>query len=83
MLPALFPSTGTVRTDLTTRLHEGRNMGDAEFKELVREMRDQQKHYFKHRDNLDRCRELERRVDEALKGPTPRTLFDAPEESPP
>ena len=55
---------------------------DTAFRELVRLMRAKQKQYFRTHDRalLNHCRDMERRVDEALKGPKPPGLFDEPRE---
>ena len=49
-------------------------MTDTEFRELVREMRRLQREYFKTRSNdtLLECKEIEGRVDKALKPPEPQ-----------
>ncbi len=53
-------------------------MTDTEFRNLVKLMRAKQKDYFRTRDQalLSHCRDLERRVDEALLPPKPAGLFD-------
>ena len=38
-----------------------------QFIKLTKQMRDAQKHYFKHRDNLNEARALEIKVDEFIK----------------
>lgn len=53
-------------------------MTDHDFRALVKLLRQKQKEYFRTRDQaiLNQCRDLERRVDEALLPPKPAGLFD-------
>lgn len=53
-------------------------MTDTDFRNLVKMMRAKQREYFRTRDQalLSHCRDLERRVDEALLPPKPVGLFD-------
>lgn len=52
-------------------------MSYADFRHLVREMMDAQRRYFKHKDNLEECKALERRVRDELDGrPAQPGLFD-------
>lgn len=50
-------------------------MGDDDFRDLVRRMRQKQAEYFATRDRtvLSESKDLERRVDAALKGDRPKT----------
>lgn len=48
---------------------------------LVEETRDAQKRYFAKRDNLDVCKHLERRLDEATESILRPGLFDQPPEN--
>jgi hypothetical protein len=50
-------------------------MNNEEFRDLVQRTREAQRRYFKHRDNLDEAKAMERAVDDALKDGG-RTLFD-------
>ena len=54
-------------------------MTETEFRNLVRMMRDYQKKYFRSRDQsvLNQCRDLERRVDEALLPPKTPSMFNS------
>lgn len=57
---------------------KGDVMDAIEFAKLVQQMRDAQKRYFAHRDNLDDCKKLERIVDQCAKQivePKQPTLF--------
>jgi hypothetical protein len=51
-------------------------MSDQQFRDLVRKMRAAQAHYFRHRDNLPACKQLEREVDDELSGKREPGLFD-------
>ena len=55
-----------------------------DFKDLVRRMRAKQKEYFRKRDNtiLNECKDLERRVDDALNNKTPDMFEGRKDEGP-